>query len=46
MTMRRHVALRLGLIASLAGGMSAPGAARDLMLGLPLDCTLGETCFV
>ncbi len=26
--------------------LAAPVAAKDLSLGLPIDCTLGDTCFV
>lgn len=26
--------------------LAAPVAAKDITLGLPIDCTLGETCFI
>lgn len=36
--------IRSGLIALLT--LATPVAAKDVSLNLPIDCTLGETCFV
>ncbi|MCK0168010.1 M23 family metallopeptidase [Jannaschia sp. S6380] len=39
--------IRLGPICAIpALLLAAPGHAQDLRLRLPLDCTLGETCFI
>ncbi len=37
--------IRSGLLLALLT-LAAPVAAKDLSLGLPIDCTLGENCFV
>ena len=34
------------ILATTLIALAAPAAARDPVLGLPLDCTLGKTCFI
>ena len=38
--------MRHGWLAALAITSAAPTAAEVPFLALPLDCTLGETCFI
>jgi Peptidase family M23 len=42
----RKKGLVLGIVTALLSGANNIARADELRLGLPLDCTLGETCFV